>query len=151
MKIQAKYLLFLLSLMLFITFKTHAQTAPDAESATDVLRKYQFDVWKKLDSIKTVAQYGVADLQRNLQNINVEVADGGKMVLQGDTIDVATPMKDIIGGVEQIGKAFGLPDDSLDPLRESANEMPYYLKAGLDFLKDINWGNESLGNKNNNK
>lgn len=153
MKMYSKYFWFFLGLILFVAFKANAQTRPDTESATDVLRKYQFEVWQKLDSIKTLAQHGVTDLQRNLRNMEVEVADGGKMVLQGDTIDVATPMKDIIGGVGQIGKAFGLPDDCLDPLRESANEMPYYLKAGLDFLKDIDLGtgNASSGNKNSNK
>ncbi|PSJ72525.1 hypothetical protein C7N43_33860 [Sphingobacteriales bacterium UPWRP_1] len=130
--------------LLFVAFNTIQAQTNGHENTADVFRRYEFEVWQKLDSIKTSTRKEIADFQKNLQNMEVEVAQGGKMVVQGDTVDVATPMKGIIDGVEEIGKAFGLPDASLDPLRESAEDMPYYLKAGLDFLKgiDLGWGTQ---------
>lgn len=151
MKKRLHFHLFCTTVLLIAAFNALQAQNPRQESTADVFRRYELEVWQKLDSIKTTAREGVADLRRNLKDMEVEVADGGKMVVKGDTVDVATPMKGIIDGVEEIGKAFGLPDASLDPLRESADDMPYYLKAGLDFLKgiDLGWGNEDNTQQNN--
>ena len=78
-------------------------------------------------------------MQSDLKNMDVAV-DEGKLVVQGKTIDIVTPMSDILSGVEQIGQAIGMSDVSFDPLREQVNEAPHLIKAGIDLLKDVDWG-----------
>jgi hypothetical protein len=135
------YFVVLLFWVLFSFVNTatcYAQTT-DKKTADIPADTFSKSVWQKLDSIKTAAMQELWQMQSDLKNMDVAV-DEGKLVVQGKAIDIVTPMSDILSGVEQIGKAIGMSDVSLDPLRDQVNEAPHHIKAGIDLLKDVDWG-----------
>lgn len=102
--------------------------------------KNQKDVWQYPKDMNKQLQKGWHNMKGKLQNLDMQVQKNGELIMKGDTIDLISPMHDLIGGMGKIAQGLDLPEKSLQPLQNVVNQLPQLMGSMVDGLKSISKG-----------
>jgi hypothetical protein len=131
------FLLLLFSIVVSLSCQSvQAQSNAMKERSThDIMNDLKLKSLSGVDSMKREFQRGMAEMQRNLNE--VKVTPDGKVTAGQTTIDVGKQVQKLSDGVAALGKIFEIPAADLQQAQTAIQSMPQLLEQGVELLKNM--------------
>jgi len=133
-KLKVLILLLLLVPSLSVLAQNKQQKNDNKRQWEDVQKDFKKQFELNQDSIGIALKQGLEEAQKAFKDM--KVLDDGKVIMQGDTINMIAPMKGLIEGLEVMGKSWGSDNKELESMRDVMQQMPEVLKQGLQLFSE---------------